>query len=95
MKSTHILCQIPDDQKPEESECIEVGNMLFDPPPEFPGGIDSLMSYIQSSITIDNDSILNDKVIVQFWIDTTGYPIDAKIVRGINPQQNSEAIRIT
>jgi TonB family protein len=77
-----------------EDEVEEVGIFIVEHAPEFPGGIDSLRNFLQSSISIPNDSIINGRVFIQFWIDTTGRPIDSRVVRGINPHQDNEALRI-
>jgi len=77
-----------------EDEVEELGMTIVEYAPEFPGGIDSLRSYLQSNISIPNDSIINGRVFVQFWIDTTGKPIDSRVIRGINPSQDKEALRI-
>jgi TonB family protein len=73
---------------------FELGFGYIENLPEFPGGIDSLRVYLQSNISINKDSIVNGRVYVEFWIDTDGNPVDAKVVRGINNYQDNEALRI-
>jgi TonB family protein len=73
---------------------LELGFGYIENLPEFPGGIDSLRVYLQSNISINKDSIVKGRVFVEFWIDTDGNPVDAKVVRGINNYQDNEALRI-
>lgn len=68
--------------------------MYMDEPPTFPGGIDSLKIYLQSSISLKSDSIVSGKVFIQFKIDTLGQVKDCRLLRGINDYQNKEALRI-
>lgn len=61
---------------------------------EFPGGMDSLKIYLQSSIRIPKDSIESGKVFVQFNIDKNGFVDKPLVIRGINKRQDAEALRI-
>ncbi len=61
---------------------------------EFPGGMDSLKLYLQSSIKIPKDSIESGKVYVQFNIDKNGFVDKPLVIRGINKRQDAEALRI-
>jgi len=61
---------------------------------EFPGGMDSLKIYLQSSIRIPKDSIESGKVYVQFNIDKNGFVDKPLVIRGINIRQDAEALRI-
>ena len=63
--------------------------------PEFPGGNTALMSFIQQNIQYpDPDICITGKVIVQFIISTDGNITNAKIVRGVHPKFDKEALRI-
>ncbi|MEA2105703.1 MAG: energy transducer TonB [Bacteroidota bacterium] len=73
---------------------FELGFSTLEIMPEFQGGFDSLRNYLQSQILIPQDSIVNGQVFVEFWIDTDGKPVDARIIRGINNYQDKEALRI-
>ncbi len=76
-----------------EDDIQELG-FVYENMPEFPGGLDSLRIYLQSKISITQDSIIDGKVYVQFWIDKSGNVIDSKIIRGINSYQDNEALRV-
>ena len=63
--------------------------------PEFPGGNTALMSFIQQNIQYpDPDICITGKVIVQFIISTDGNITNAKIVRGVHPKFDKEALRV-
>lgn len=63
--------------------------------PEFPGGNTALMSFIQQNIQYpDPDICTTGKVIVQFIISTDGNITNAKIVRGVHPKFDKEALRV-
>jgi len=67
-------------------------------PAQFPGGNDSLHKYIVKNFkyTTDNNNekINSTKIIVQFIVDTKGKIQKAKIIKGINPTYDAEALRI-
>lgn len=63
--------------------------------PEFPRGNTALMSFIQQNIQYpDPDICITGKVIVQFIISTDGNITNAKIVRGVHPKFDKEALRV-
>ena len=63
--------------------------------PEFPGGNTALMSFIQQNIQYpDPDICITGKVIIQFIISTDGNITNAKIVRGVHPKFDKEALRV-
>lgn len=62
---------------------------------EFPGGNTALMSFIQQNIQYpDPDICITGKVIIQFIISTDGNITNAKIVRGVHPKFDKEALRV-
>lgn len=66
--------------------------------PEYPGGADSLMKFITKnfkyqSFKQENESI-QTKIYVQFIVGKNGSIRDAKIIKGINPQLDKEALRV-
>ena len=63
--------------------------------PEFPGGNTALMSFIQQNIQYPvPDICITGKVIIQFIISTDGNITNAKIVRGVHPKFDKEALRV-
>jgi protein TonB len=71
--------------------------VYFDKPPQFPGGEKNFLKSIQDSIKYPAESLKNKiggRVAISLIIDTTGLPKNIKIVKGINSELDSEAIRV-
>ena len=68
---------------------------LVEEQPSFPGGQAALMKYIKENMRCpDPESDASGKVIVQFVIDKDGTVKDPKVVRGITPALDEEALRL-
>jgi periplasmic protein TonB len=79
---------LPDEQQPK----IIVQEM-----PEFPGGTQALMNFINENISYPEDAIRNNiqgKVILKFVVNTDGSVDRVEILGGIDPSLNNEAIRV-
>lgn len=65
--------------------------------PEYPGGMQALMTYMGSSIkypeTAEADG-LEGKVFVQFVVDKSGKVGQVEVVRGVRDDLDSEAVRV-
>lgn len=65
--------------------------------PEFPGGMNALMQYLQRSIrypAICQQQGVQGRVVVQFVVDTDGSITDIQVVKRVNPHLDKEAVRI-
>lgn len=65
--------------------------------PEFPGGVDELISFTASNIRYPEEAkrdSVTGKVFVRFVIDETGQVGDIKILRGIGGGCDEEAVRV-
>jgi TonB family protein len=65
--------------------------------PEYPGGINALMSEIASGIIYPEEAKKNGiqgKVFVSFVVDEQGKVTNAKIERGVNPALDAESLRV-
>lgn len=60
--------------------------------PEYPGGVSALYAYIGKNFSRKTKG--TGKIIVQFVIDQKGSPVELKIVKGIDPILDEEAIRV-
>ena len=63
----------------------------------FPGGIGECMKWLGKNIkypTISQESGVQGRVIVQFVINRDGSIVDAKVVRGVDPYLDKEALRV-
>ena len=84
----------------QEQAAVKADNMdkvfgVVEEMPGFPGGQAALMKYIKENLRCPNTG--NDiagRVIVQFTIGKDGTVKDPKIVRGIDPELDEEALRL-
>lgn len=75
------------------SDVLEVAAVM----PEFPGGAQELMKFISKNIEypeIAQGDMGQGRVIVQFIVDKEGNIIQPKVVRGVDPYLDKEALRI-
>jgi TonB family protein len=65
--------------------------------PKYPGGDENLISIIEDSIQYPENALRNKiggRVFINFYIDSTGVIRNPKILRGINPELDREALRV-
>ena len=82
-----------DEEIPVEDEIFEV----VEKNPEFSYNGMSLMQYLGKSIkypTIAQETGTQGRVIVQFVVNKDGSIVDVKVVRGVDPYLDKEAIRV-
>lgn len=75
------------------ADVLEVAAVM----PEFPGGAQELMTFISKNIEypeIAQGDMGQGRVIVQFIVDKEGNIIQPKVVRGVDPYLDKEALRI-
>lgn len=88
-----IDVNISQDAKTQKDEVYtEVEEM-----PEFPGGIDALKQWLVSNVRypkVAHDQGIQGKVFVSFVVTSTGSVTDAKILRGVDPSLDQEALRV-
>ncbi len=91
-------CIIEFEVELEEEEADEVPAFYYvESPPEFPGGETALKKYLADNIkypAIAQESTIQGNVYVSFTIDVDGSIIDVKVVRGVSPELDAEAIRL-
>ena len=71
--------------------------MIIEQEPEYPGGTDALMEYVKENIIYPADALnggVQGCVIVQFTVNPDGSTSDFKIIRGVFPSLDKEAIRV-
>lgn len=82
------------EEEPEEQTIFEVVEQM----PEFPsGGMAGLMQYLSKNIKYPNIAQENGtqgRVTVQFVVNKDGSIVDAKVLRGVDPYLDKEAIRV-
>lgn len=83
-----------EEEEPEEQTIFEVVEQM----PEFPnGGMAGLMQYLSKNIkypTIAQENGTQGRVAVQFVVNRDGSIVDAKVLRGVDPYLDKEAIRV-
>jgi protein TonB len=84
--------EIEIEEEDDEEFCMVVENM-----PEFPGGDLGLMKYIQKNVkypAIAKEYNITGKVYVSFIVDRSGSVTNVKIVRGVDKNLDTEAMRV-
>ena len=64
---------------------------------EFPGGSDSLQSFLRTNLSYPEKAKtdkVSGKVYVSFNVSETGKIIDAKVISGVSPELDNEALRV-
>lgn len=83
-----------EEEEPAEQTIFEVVEQM----PEFPnGGMAGLMQYLSKNIkypTIAQENGTQGRVTVQFVVNRDGSIVDAKVLRGVDPYLDKEAIRV-
>ena len=83
-----------EEEEPEEQTIFEVVEQM----PEFPnGGMAGLMQYLSKNIkypTIAQENGTQGRATVQFVVNRDGSIVDAKVLRGVDPYLDKEAIRV-
>lgn len=65
--------------------------------PNFPGGIDGLISFLSSNIKYPQDAIKNKisgKVLIQFILSPTGKVEEVTVLESLSPSCDAEAVRV-
>ena len=83
------------DEMPSENDTLHASAVM----PEFPGGMQELMSFITKKIQYpkeiaQGEAGIQGRVIVQFIVDKDGNIVNPKVVRGVDPYLDKEALRV-
>lgn len=72
--------------------CFSVADTM----PEFPGGNDKLIEYIQAHLSITNctSNNLKSRIVIRFIVDANGAIKDAKIVEGTGTKADDIALKM-
>ncbi len=94
----HPYSQLNDTLLPSEEEAVypPIYNVI-DQMPEFPGGIDKLLQFINDNMkypTKAQTEGIQGRGAVQFIVDENGYIIEPNIVRSVEPSLDNEALRL-
>ena len=84
-------------QKPVEKVDSDGVYLMPDQLPEFPGGIQAMMKFLSTNIKYPVEAQkkgISGRVIVQFVIMEDGTLAQAKVIRGVDPLLDEEALRV-
>ena len=93
----HPYCQLNDTLLPPEEVVYAPIYNVVDQMPEFPGGMDKLLQFINDNMkypTKAQTEGIQGRVIVQFIVDEDGYIIEPNIIRSVEPSLDNEALRL-
>lgn len=83
-----------DEDAPEEEEIFEI----VEESPDFPnGGMVGLLQYLSKNIkypTVAQETGAQGRVTVQFVVNKDGSIVDVKVLRGVDPYLDKEAVRV-
>jgi TonB family protein len=85
--------QVPNEPVPESKKVYESVEQM----PEFPGGLEGLMRYLQQNVQYPPIAVQNNvqgRVVVQFIIDETGQVGEVKVLRHVSEEIDAEAVRV-
>ena len=72
-------------------------HMVCEEMPEFTGGMRECMNFLSKNIkypTTAQENGIQGRVIVQFVVNTDGSIVEPKVVRGVDPELDAEALRV-
>jgi protein TonB len=81
----------------EEEESSQPIFTVVEEMPEFPGGANELLRFLNSSIkypVIAQENGIQGRVICAFVVNRDGSVVDAEVVRGVDPSLDKEALRV-
>ena len=92
LKAKEVIAQ-PEPPKEEETKVFDVVEQM----PSFPGGQAALMSWLSSNIkypVVAEENGVQGRVVCNFVVERDGSITDVKVVRGVDPSLDKEAIRV-
>ncbi len=92
LKAKEVIAQ-PEPPKEEETKVFDVVEVM----PSFPGGQAALMSYLSNNIKYPQIAMENGvqgRVVCTFVVERDGSITDIRVVRGVDPSLDKEAIRV-
>ena len=84
-------------QQKETPQKEEVIFQVVEQMPEFPGGMQKALEFLGKNIKYPvaaQEAKIEGRVIVQFVVGRDGSVSDAKVMRGVNPELDAEAVRV-
>ena len=92
LKAKEVIAE-PEPPKVEETKVFDVVEQM----PSFPGGQGALMSWLGSNIkypVVAEENGVQGRVVCTFVVERDGSITDVKVVRGVDPSLDKEAVRV-
>ena len=92
LKAKEVIAE-PEPPKVEETKVFDVVEQM----PSFPGGQAALMSWLGSNIkypVVAEENGVQGRVVCTFVVERDGSITDVKVVRGVDPSLDKEAVRV-
>jgi hypothetical protein len=77
---------------PKQTDIYDAKDMEIKP--DFPGGISNFYQFIGQNFNIPEKGENSGKIYLTFIVETDGTITNIKLLRGINPEMNQEAMRV-
>lgn len=84
-------------EEPKTSQADERVFQAVEQQPEYPGGQTALFRFLSENITYPKDAAeayIQGRVVVSFVVEKDGSIDDVKVVRGVHPSLDAEAMRV-
>lgn len=84
-------------EAPADSTAKEEVFMVAEQMPEFPGGMEEMLKFLQENVKYPENAMKNNvqgRVIVQFVVEKDGTPTEFKVLRSVDPDLDAEALRV-
>ncbi|WP_167856407.1 energy transducer TonB [Hymenobacter metallicola] len=106
--TTELQLKTPEELSPlalteTEQALAPVGSLPQPPPflgmvieqmPEFKGGMKGLRSYLEQTMRYPDSTTASGKVFVNFLVTKTGAVTNARVIKGVDPRLDAEALRV-
>ncbi|MCD7933169.1 MAG: energy transducer TonB [Tannerellaceae bacterium] len=95
--SAQVEAYVPPAAVEEEEESSTQIFTVVEEMPEFPGGDQELLKFINRSVkypVIAQENGIQGRVVCTFTVNQDGSVVDAEVVRGIDPSLDKEALRV-
>ena len=92
LKAKEVIAE-PEPPKVEEAKVFDVVEQM----PSFPGGQAALMQWLSSNIkypVVAEENGVQGRVVCTFVVEKDGSITDVKVVRGVDPSLDKEAVRV-
>lgn len=91
----HICCYSQTNEK-NGNDVHDMNAPVFicTPEPQFPGGVDSLKSFLKRNLKYPTSHCAPGIVYVQFTVDSTGVITNPKIIKGVCEAYDNEVLRV-